>query len=153
MARIEERPLSLLQGSVLSKSAQETILLGRNFSSQLEESSFLALFGDLGTGKTTFVKGLVEGLGGQANEVQSPTFVYLNIYEGKKLPIYHFDLYRLQTPADFLEKGLEEYFFKKGICVIEWPERILPILPPHILRMDFEHKAKEHTRLIRWQKK
>ncbi len=92
----------------------------------------IALYGDLGAGKTTFMQGLVRGLGGFDEMVQSPTFTFLHPYSTKP-PIYHFDLYRLTKPNDFLAMGFEETFEKEAIVAIEWPERIASLLTfPHL---------------------
>jgi tRNA threonylcarbamoyladenosine biosynthesis protein TsaE len=105
---------------------EETIHFGAHFASKLSANSVLALQGDLGAGKTTFVQGLLNGLTIK-DIAQSPTFTYLQIYEGS---IYHFDLYRLKTERDFLLLGFDEFLFAGGITVIEWPERIPSLLPP-----------------------
>ena len=103
----------------------------------LDQSS--AFFGDLGSGKTTFIKALVSKLSGiHPHEISSPTFTYLHIYEGN-IPIFHFDLYRLQNHEDFLERGFDEYFEAGGICCIEWAERIRPILPNDVLCIEMKH--------------
>jgi tRNA threonylcarbamoyladenosine biosynthesis protein TsaE len=151
MALEESRKaLSLPKGDYISYGSESTRNLGKTFSSLLKKPAILALFGDLGAGKTTFVKGLVEGLGGNEDLVQSPTFVYLHCFEELQSPVYHFDLYRLQGPQDFLDRGFDEYFFKKGISVFEWPERILPLLPEGSIAIYFEH-ADETKRLIHWK--
>ncbi len=106
--------------------AEELIDLGRRMASELPPNTVLALSGELGAGKTTFVQGLAEGLGVEG-PVPSPTFVLLNVYPA----LFHFDLYRLKSSADFLALGFGEYFEKGGVCVIEWPERIEELLPPN----------------------
>ncbi len=108
--------------------AEETRALAKRLAPKLRPNAILALYGPLGAGKTTFVQGLVEGLLPSKALVQSPTFTYLNIYETTP-PVFHFDLYRLQTSGDFFSLGFEEYFEQGGICAIEWPERIASILP------------------------
>ncbi|MBS0624776.1 MAG: tRNA (adenosine(37)-N6)-threonylcarbamoyltransferase complex ATPase subunit type 1 TsaE [Verrucomicrobia bacterium] len=115
-------------------SLEETDAFAQQFASKLKPNDILALTGDLGAGKTTLVKGLAKGMG-SIDLIQSPTFVYLNIYQAK-LPLYHFDLYRFRSPSDFLSMGFEEYFFKGGVTVIEWPERIENLIPPHAWRID-----------------
>ena len=108
----------------LTASAEETFELGRKLGAQIPSHSILTLYGDLGVGKTTFIKGLVEGaVGLSPNEVNSPTFNYLNIYSGKQT-LYHFDLYRLKNGEEFFLMGFDEYFSMQGICCIEWPEKI-----------------------------
>lgn len=136
------------KGSYLSSSASETFALGRRLGEELPTPSVICLFGELGAGKTTFIKGLVQGAAQiDPSFVQSPTFTYLNIYEGKK-DVYHFDLYRLRDAEDFLRMGFDEYFEADGICCIEWSERIASLLPPHSLFLFFSHTEKEEERLI-----
>lgn len=94
----------------------------------LAPNDVVALYGCLGAGKTTWVQGLVRGLNGQPLQVQSPTFVYLHPYEAD-LPVYHFDLYRLQSFEEFNLMGFDEYFEMGGVAVVEWPERLGPLLP------------------------
>lgn len=120
----------------LFSSAEETLAFGRQMARRLPPNGVLALFGDLGAGKTTFVQGLALGLGIQES-VQSPTFVLLNVYEG----LSHFDLYRLKKEADFIDLGFEEYFRKGGICAIEWPDRIAKLLPPETISIHFMYEG------------
>lgn len=101
----------------------------------LPSSTVLALSGELGAGKTTFVQGLALGLG-ILETVQSPTFVILNIYQAR---LFHFDLYRLKKASDFIDLGLEEYFQKGGICAIEWPDLIVKFLPSTTISIDFAY--------------
>ena len=112
----------------------------------LSPNAILALSGELGAGKTTFVQGLAAGLN-ITETVTSPTFVYLHSYEGK-LPLFHFDLYRLTSANDFEALGFSEYFFAGGICAIEWPERIfLPDNPvgDTIVRLTFTYREGGRT--------
>ncbi len=125
---------------VITHSAEETIAFGAEFVKTLKPGSILALCGELGAGKTTFVKGIVEGATGIAPEkVTSPTFVYLNTYG----PVNHFDLYRLNDCDEFLSLGFEEYLFAGGICCIEWSERIAPLLPEGVLTVTLSHLTEE----------
>lgn len=115
--------------SGILSSSQEMERLGEEFGQAVSPPAVIAFYGDLGAGKTTFIKGLVCGAAlVSSREVNSPTFTYLNIYIGTK-EIYHFDLYRLNGGDDFLSMGFDEYF-NKGICCIEWAERIPDLLPP-----------------------
>lgn len=119
------------------RSHEETIAFGKRFADGLAPNTILALSGELGSGKTTFVQGLALGLCIEES-VQSPTFTLLNPYRGS-LPFFHFDLYRLKNEADFQALGFEEYFHQGGICAIEWPERIASLLPPKTLFLSFRH--------------
>lgn len=131
----------------VSKSAEETTQLGIEFGKKLKRNSVVCFLGDLGAGKTTFIKGLAAGVGYQnLKDVNSPTFVYLNLYKGKKT-IYHFDLYRLRDLDEFLSMGFDEYFSAGGICCIEWAEKILPILPSEFIFVKIIHE-KANTRKI-----
>jgi tRNA threonylcarbamoyladenosine biosynthesis protein TsaE len=119
---------------------QGTIALGHDFGKRLVPGSIVALFGELGSGKTTFTKGIAKSLGIDADAVSSPTFTYLNIYDGTP-PLYHFDLYRLASADHFFALGFDEYFQSGGICVIEWAERIRDSLPSHALSVRLEHAS------------
>ncbi|BAL81349.1 tRNA (adenosine(37)-N6)-threonylcarbamoyltransferase complex ATPase subunit type 1 TsaE [Caldisericum exile] len=111
------------------KSVEDTLIFGRKLGEILlkeTENCVIGLVGPLGAGKTTLVKGISEGL--SANDyVESPTFVFLNIYKGK-LPLYHYDLYRVNSPKDFDDLGIFELVLKKGIHVIEWGDKIEGLL-------------------------
>jgi tRNA threonylcarbamoyladenosine biosynthesis protein TsaE len=130
-----------------SRSAEETISFGQRIGGMLMPGVILCLFGDLGAGKTTVIKGIVQSLTGtRAEEVCSPTFSYLNIYEGR-CPVYHFDLYRLAGEEDFFGMGFEEYFFSQGVCCLEWSERIASLLPKGVHRLTLKHMG-EYLREI-----
>jgi tRNA threonylcarbamoyladenosine biosynthesis protein TsaE len=115
-----------------TNSFQETKELGRNLSKQLGEGSVVALIGPLGSGKTVLVQGICSGLGVE-QAVTSPSFVIINEYPGKlqdsPVWIYHFDLYRLENAEELVKLGYEEYFYGKGITLIEWAERVTRFLP------------------------
>ncbi len=104
-------------------STEETLALGKTFSSELAPGSIVCLFGKLGSGKTTFIRGVCEGLGAK-DLVTSPTFTLINEYKNSP-PIYHFDFYRIQSESELYELGLDEYLYGNGISLIEWPELIL----------------------------
>jgi tRNA threonylcarbamoyladenosine biosynthesis protein TsaE len=100
------------------------------------EKIFL-FYGDMGAGKTTFIKSLCEQLGIKET-VTSPTFSIVNEYRGKTNKIYHFDFYRLKNQNEALDMGYEEYFYSGDYCFIEWPEKISDLLPPHYIRIDIQ---------------
>ena len=109
----------------------------------------MALKGELGSGKTLFVKGVVAGLGGSA-DVTSPTFTILHEYRAGRLPIYHFDLFRIENPQALARLGLDDYFFGDGISVIEWADRFPDFVPEQARWIFFEIKT-ETQRAIRFQ--
>lgn len=121
-----------------SRSEQETQRLAADLARQVKPGDILCLFGDLGSGKTTFVKGLASGLAINPRDVNSPTFVLLNIYDGK-LPLYHFDFYRLQHPEEIAAIGYDEFLFGSGVAVVEWSERFGPFLPAQRLELRFDY--------------
>lgn len=131
----------------ISDSPEETTKIAKELGSCLYSNTVIALFGDLGAGKTTFIKGLVMGACEcDPGIVQSPTFTYLNIYPGKKT-IYHFDLYRLHDIDQFLSMGFDEYFDANGICCIEWAERIAAFLPDDVIKIRLEHIGEESRQI------
>lgn len=109
---------------LLSQSQAETEALGESWGRAAQRGLVVALTGDLGAGKTALVRGLARGLG-CAGRVHSPTFTLVNVYAGGRLPLYHLDLYRLDTPRQVCAAGLDEYLQPDGVAVIEWAERLL----------------------------
>ncbi len=109
-------------------SREETAALGRQLGAQAEAGGVYCLIGDLGTGKTVFTQGFAAGLGVEG-PVNSPTFTIVQEYMGSRMPLYHFDVYRLEEPEEMDEIGFDEYLFGEGVCLIEWAERIREILP------------------------
>src|SRR5476651_1179877 len=107
----------------ISHSPAETESLGEKFGLAAQSGLVIALSGDLGAGKTQFVKGLARGLGVTAR-VHSPTFTLVNEYGGGRLKLFHLDLYRLETPAQILSAGIRDFLAPDGVAVIEWAERI-----------------------------
>ena len=127
----------------ISHSAAETMALGIAFGKQLLPNSVVCFYGDLGAGKTTFIKGLAAGvLGSRGDEVNSPTFTYLNIYHGA-MALYHFDLYRLRDAEEFLSMGFDEMFDAGGVCCIEWAEKLSALDLPRAIRVEMAHLGAE----------
>lgn len=112
---------------ILTKSAEETVELGRRIGAVLLPNDIVALMGELGAGKTTLIQGIAEGLGVK-DYVTSPTFVIINEYQGR-MPLFHIDLYRLDQAGEIEDLGIEEYFSRGGICVIEWAEKLKGLMP------------------------
>jgi len=114
--------------SYTTRSVEETIRLGEEFSRQLGPGSVVALYGELGTGKTHLVKGICRGLG-VTEHVASPTFTIINEYHAPRRAICHIDCYRLKAASELLDAGIEEYFAGEFICLIEWADRVRDLLP------------------------
>ncbi len=132
----------------ISRSPEETIEIGKSIGAALEGNTIVCLEGDLGAGKTTLIKGIAAGYAGVSEEeVSSPTFVYLNIYQGKRV-VYHFDLYRLENGSQFLQMGFEDFFQCGGVCLVEWPSRIAALLPQKVTSIHISDKG-QGTREIR----
>ena len=113
-----------------SQSVEETERLAAQLATDLAPGNCIALDGELGAGKTQFVRGLVKGLGGQGRDVNSPTFVLLNVYATRRFNVYHLDAYRVTGPADFEAIGFSELLDQGGIVIVEWAGRIASLLPP-----------------------
>ena len=111
-----------------SQSSEETLAFGANFAKKLAKKDVVIFSGNLGSGKTTLIRGICRGLGVE-QVVTSPTFTLVNEYDGP-LPIFHFDFYRLGHETELLDLGLEEYLYGDGICLIEWPDIAKNELPP-----------------------
>jgi tRNA threonylcarbamoyladenosine biosynthesis protein TsaE len=120
--------------------------LGQSEAAQLRRGDVLALCGNLGAGKTHFVKGLADALGTNT-AVTSPTFTLIHEYLGGRLPLYHFDFYRLEDEDEALKIGLDEYLDGDGICVIEWADKFPGLLPPHTRWFRFTHRP-DGTRAV-----
>jgi tRNA threonylcarbamoyladenosine biosynthesis protein TsaE len=134
----------LRRGKYTTSSPEETEQLGREFAKSLLGHETVAFFGDLGSGKTTFLKGVISELSGcLPDEITSPTFTYLHIYEGR-FPIYHFDLWRITAPEQFSTAGFADYLKGDGVCCIEWAEKIVQQLPENTLHLVFEYQDLHH---------
>ncbi|MBJ6726315.1 tRNA (adenosine(37)-N6)-threonylcarbamoyltransferase complex ATPase subunit type 1 TsaE [Geomesophilobacter sediminis] len=132
---------------VETSSAEATVQLGLRLGRLLGPGDFVALFGELGAGKTQFAKGIAAGLAvDPATPVTSPTYTILNVYQGR-LPLYHFDLYRLQGAEESAALGFEEYFYGKGVCVVEWSERLEDELPEEVISVTLAHLEHDSRRV------
>ncbi len=112
-----------------------TLMLGTRVATELEPGLILHLRGELGAGKTTFARGLIRALG-YVGRVKSPTFTLVEVYKLSRLSLYHFDFYRFDEPGEMRDSGLLEHFDGPSICIVEWPERAGPQLPPPDLEID-----------------
>ncbi len=116
-------------------SAEETFALGLRLGEAAGAGQIYALNGDLGVGKTVFTQGFAAGLGIK-EPVNSPTFTILQIYSEGRLPLYHFDVYRIADPEEMFEIGFEDYLYGDGVCLIEWAELVDELLPAEIIRVN-----------------
>ncbi len=132
---------------IVTHNEDETIDAGKVFAQQLIPGSVAALFGDLGSGKTRFAKGISSGLGLNEN-ITSPTFTIVNEHIGGRLPLYHFDFYRLRSVSELIEIGFDEYIFGDGVCVLEWADMIQEKLPPTRFDIHFSLGKNENDRII-----
>ncbi|MBN1872251.1 MAG: tRNA (adenosine(37)-N6)-threonylcarbamoyltransferase complex ATPase subunit type 1 TsaE [Candidatus Omnitrophica bacterium] len=125
-----------MKKSITSNKESETVELGKRLGRIARSGDIIALFGELGSGKTVLAKGIALGLGvKRPDRVNSPTFVILKEYAGR-IPLYHFDVYRLTGAADFSTVGYSEYFYGKGISVIEWADKVAEALPREVLKIE-----------------
>lgn len=131
----------------MSSSAEETISIAEEYAQAVQAGDVICLSGNLGAGKTQFVRGFVQGLGLSGDIVSSPTFTIINEYDGD-LPVYHFDCYRLEHFREAVEIGAEEYLYGNGVCIVEWPDRIRELLPPTAKHITFTITGKNKRELI-----
>ena len=131
----------------ITASPAETAALGARLARDAAPGEVWALVGDLGAGKTHFVQGIAAGLGAPAG-VTSPTFTLVHEYTGGRLPLFHFDLYRLRSAEEALDLGWEEYLDVGGLVVVEWADRFSALLPPGARWFHFEILAGDARRIV-----
>lgn len=134
--------------TITLKNEEETKAFGVQLGRNAARGDIIALIGDLGTGKTALTKYIAKGLGIEET-VTSPTFTIVQEYHSGKLPLYHFDVYRIGDPDEMFELGYEEYFFGDGVCVIEWADLIEDLIPPEAKTILIEYGEKEGERIYR----
>lgn len=122
--------------SIITKSPEETIRLGKKIGTRLKNNDIVALYGSLGAGKTHLIKGVGLGLKVKS-KITSPTFTLINEYQGR-IPLYHFDLYRINSIQKICQLGIDEYFEVKGVVVIEWAEKAKAVLPEKIIKINLD---------------
>ena len=131
----------------ISKSVEDTLSFGEKLAKRFKKGDFVALIGDLGAGKTVLTKGIAKGLGVKdARYVNSPTFVIIKEYKGK-LPLYHFDLYRLDHPGLLDAGNFDEYFYGDGVTVVEWADKIKGLLPKNRWEIRISVIGKERRKI------
>lgn len=139
-----------MEKTVKTESPEETQALGEELGRTLKVRDVVALIGDLGSGKTCLTQGIARGVGiAQGEVVSSPSYIIINEYDGK-IPIYHIDLYRLETFSEIAELGIGEYMNSDGICIIEWAERMAEGLPDTCIKIHIVWED-ENTRSIKIQ--
>ena len=131
----------------VTNSPSETEALGESLAGQLEPGTVIAFTGDRGAGKTAFVRGLARGLGVR-ERVTSPTFTIVNEYEGGRLPLFHFDMYRLGSADELFDIGWEDYLARRGVCAVEWSENVSDALDNDCLRVDIRRGENDDQRII-----
>lgn len=126
-----------------TNSPKETYKAGLELGEKAKPGQVYCISGDLGAGKTVFTQGFAKGIGVGEN-VNSPTFTILQVYEDGKMPLYHFDVYRISDIDEMDEIGYEEYFYGEGVCLIEWAELIEDILPENVIWINIEKSITEN---------
>ncbi len=130
--------------TITTHSVQETYECARKIADHLKAGQVLCLQGELGSGKTTFVKGLAAQFGVDEEEIQSPTFTLIHEYKRNGfLPLYHMDCYRLEREEEALEIGMEDYFYGEGVSVVEWPEKVGSLIPEGAIWVRIDIKGQE----------
>lgn len=131
----------------ISNSENDTKNIAETIAEKLKPNDFIALFGGMGMGKTTFTRHLAKALG-YNGEVSSPTFAIINEYNGGRLPIYHFDMYRIETFDDLYSTNYFEYCEMGGICICEWSENIENVLPDDYIKITISKGENENSRIF-----
>lgn len=132
--------------TITIKNEQETKQFGIELGKSLEQGDVVALIGDLGTGKTALTKYIAQGMGVQ-DMITSPTFTIVQEYHSGRLPLYHFDVYRIGDSEEMFELGYEEYFYGQGVCVIEWADLIEELLPENVKTIEIQYGQQEGERI------
>ncbi len=134
------------------KDLSSTEAFGREFAERLKAGSTIALIGPLGAGKTTLTKAIAKGLG-VTETITSPTFTVVCEYETGRLPLYHFDVYRVNDDDELFELGFEEYFHKGGVCLVEWADLVMDLLPEGTVVLRLDYGENEEERIISIEEK
>lgn len=131
---------------LIMKNEEDTGAFGRRLAEELKPGAVIALTGDLGTGKTALAKAVAEGLGIR-EMITSPTFTIVQEYRDGRMPLFHFDVYRIGDPEEMYELGYEEYFFGDGVCIVEWADLIDELIPDKSLMIHIDYGAAEGERI------
>ena len=128
-------------------SREETVAAGRDFAKTLPSGALIAFTGGLGAGKTAFTRGLAQGLG-ITDPVTSPTYTIVNEYLSGRIPLFHFDMYRLSSSDELFDIGWEDYLERGGVCVVEWSENVADALPSDAIIVSIARGEKDNERII-----
>ena len=139
--------VNTVQCEYITNSAQQTEQLGEKLGQILKPGTVLAFTGDLGAGKTAFTRGLARGLE-IPERITSPTFTIVNEYEGGRLPLFHFDMYRLGSSDELFDIGWEDYLVRGGVCAVEWSENVDDVLDSDTIRVDIRRGESDDQRRI-----
>jgi tRNA threonylcarbamoyladenosine biosynthesis protein TsaE len=130
---------------IVTRSEEETLKIGARIGEKLKAGDVISLNGELGAGKTHITKGIAKGLGVE-DYITSPTFIIVNEYEGR-IPLYHFDVYRINDIDEMYEIGFDEYLYGNGVCIVEWGKIVEELLPEYVIKIDII-KIDDNTREI-----
>ena len=134
--------------TIITHSPEETRALGARLARLLQPGAVVAFTGDLGAGKTAFISGMAQGLD-IPERVTSPTFTIVNEYEGGRLPLFHFDMYRLGSADELFHIGWEDYLARGGVCAVEWSENVAEAIEDDAVRVDIARGEDDNSRIIR----
>ena len=137
-----------MEKTISLKNELDTRNLGASLAKQMQPNQVYALIGDLGAGKTPLAKAIARGLG-VTETLTSPTFTIVQEYETGRLPLYHFDVYRVSDEDELFEIGLEDYFHKGGVCLVEWADLIEDLLPADVITITLSYGEEEGERICR----
>lgn len=143
-----ENDVTYLKKTYTTHEPEETVRIAQTLSGLLHPHDVILLKGELGAGKSTFARALIQSLCGENTEVPSPTFTLVQTYETPKFVLWHFDLYRLEHSQEIYELGIEEAY-ASGVCLIEWPERLGAALPKEYLEIELSYGNHENERILR----
>ena len=134
--------------TIITHSPEETRALGARLARLLQPGAVVAFTGDLGAGKTAFISGMAQGLD-IPERVTSPIFTIVNEYEGGRLPLFHFDMYRLGSADELFHIGWEDYLARGGVCAVEWSENVAEAIEDDAVRVDIARGEDDNSRVIR----
>ena len=134
--------------TIITHSPEETRALGERLARLLQPGAVVAFTGDLGAGKTAFISGMAQGLD-IPERVTSPTFTIVNEYEGGRLPLFHFDMYRLGSADELFHIGWDDYLARGGVCAVEWSENVAEAIEDDAVRVDIARGEDDNSRVIR----